>query len=205
MLIPHLRLTTIIILVVTSLFPNHDLWGSFYGHSGIIPTKMLMILYESLILSVILCAASIFLLVCHSAMQSLERTQIIPLHTSWDFPMKQLRSFWKYRESGIILIRPLIKKEVVKYLLRSASRPIPNNIVHWIHQIKNPESIKTPCTIPTRVDFWSLKSFMTLKISRVVTVCGFVIIFNTNHVCRKLQSSCLGALSSSDFWYKKIW
>jgi len=73
-------------------------------------TKMLITLYKSLIQSVLLYAAPVLLLACNAALQNLEIAQRVPLRYILGLP-NETNSTMIYRESGILPLRLLIKKE----------------------------------------------------------------------------------------------
>jgi hypothetical protein len=115
-------------------------------------TKMLITLYKHLIQSVILYAAPVLLLACNTALQNLERTQRVPLRYILGLP-NETNSIMKYRESGILPLRFLIKKETATYLLRAATKSIQTEIIQRnrhknIHHGINPQAAWNPSNTP---------------------------------------------------------
>ena len=96
-------------------------------------TKMLITLYKSLIQSVILYAAPVLLLACSTALQNLERTQRVPLRYILGLP-NETNSIMLYRESGILPLRLLIKKETATYLLRTATKPFHTDMIQRVQE-----------------------------------------------------------------------
>jgi len=96
-------------------------------------TKMLITLYKSLIQSVTLYAAPVLLLECNTALQNWERIQRVPLRYILGLA-NEANSTMIYRESGILPLRLLIKKDTATYLLRAATKPIQTDIIQRIQE-----------------------------------------------------------------------
>jgi hypothetical protein len=96
-------------------------------------TTMLITLYKSLIQSVILYAAPVLLLASNTALTNLERIQRVPLRYILGLP-NVASSTRIYKETGILPLRLLIKKDTATYLLRAATKPTQTDIIQRIQE-----------------------------------------------------------------------
>jgi len=88
-------------------------------------TKMLVTLYKALIQSIILYAASVLLLAAPSAIHNLEQAQRTCLLYVLGLPPGS-SSALLHQESGILPLGQLVRMVTAKYIVRTASNPVPN-------------------------------------------------------------------------------
>ena len=101
-----------------------------------IKTKNLITLYKSLIQSILLYAAPIYLLACTTAIKHLEIAQRTALKYVLGLPPSAPSDLIS-RESGIPAILQLIRGDTAKYIVRTATKPDPVQIACKTQEILN--------------------------------------------------------------------
>ena len=118
------------------------------------------------------------------ALHNLERTQRVPLRYILGLP-NETNSTMIYRESGILPLRLLIKKETATYLLRAA-KPIQTDIIQRVQE----ETQKDPRVFNDTS--WSIKAAWLQKeigIPPIIPQCSTnVIMVRTTHTSNHTES-----------------